>query len=87
MDEVKSTIREFILVTHLPGESAEDLSDTTPLMSSGILDSLAALGLINFIEQQYRVELDIYDTSVERFDTIEQIAAVVEAKQPIGGRR
>lgn len=80
-DTVKDTIRHFIVSNYLPGESLENLRDDTPLLSSGILDSLAALGLVSFLETEYRIELDVYDTSIEHFDRIEDIAHAVAKKQ------
>jgi acyl carrier protein len=80
MDDVKEVIRQFVLTTYLPGESRENLRDHTPLLTSGILDSLAALGLASFVEEQFGVELDVYDTSVERFNCIQDIARSVEGK-------
>jgi acyl carrier protein len=81
MDDVKSAIRDFIVSTHLPGESPENLRDNTPLITSGILDSMAVLGLVSFLEQQFNIELDIYDTSIERFDSLEGITRSVVMKQ------
>jgi acyl carrier protein len=79
--KLKESIRGYILANHLPGESAANLKDDTPLQTSGILDSLALLGLVSFVQQQYGVELDVYDTSAERFDRIDDIAAAVARKQ------
>ena len=81
MDTVSSIIRQFILCTHLPGESPDTLSDDTPLQSSGILDSLAAVGLIAFLEKEFQIELDVYDTALDRFDTVRDIASTVVRKQ------
>jgi acyl carrier protein len=81
MDTALSTIRQFILCTHLPGESPDALQDDTPLQSSGILDSLAAVGLILFLEKEFQIELDVYDTAIERFDTIRDMASTVVRKQ------
>ena len=81
MQDVKHTIREFILVSHLPGESPDNLRDDTPLQTSGILDSLATVGLVSFIEKQFGVELDVSDTSVERFDSINEMAATILRKR------
>lgn len=80
-DEIRQTIRQFILSTYLPGESPENLPDDMPLLTSGVLDSLAAVGLISFLERHFGVELDVYDTSVERFDRVRDMAAVIAAKQ------
>ncbi len=84
MNDVKETIRQFILSAHLPGELPDNLKDDTPLQTSGILDSLATLGLISFVQQQFHIELDVYDTSVERFDRIQDIAASVVRKRAVG---
>jgi acyl carrier protein len=81
MDSVKETIRHFILTTYLPGESPANLRDDTPLRKGGILDSLATLGLVNFVEKEFGIELDAYETAVDNFDRIEDIAALVERKR------
>ena len=81
MDQLRDTIREFIVSHYLPGESPDNLRNDTPLVSSGILDSLGALGLVSFISEKFGVELDVYDTSVEHFDRIEDIAQSIERKQ------
>jgi acyl carrier protein len=81
MDQLRDTIREFIVSHYLPGESPDNLRDDTPLLSSGILDSLGTLGLVSFISETFGVELDVYDTSVEHFDRIEDIAQSIERKQ------
>ena len=81
MDQLRDTIREFIVSHYLPGESPGNLRNDTPLLSSGILDSLGTLGLVSFIAEEFGVELDVYDTSVEHFDRIEDIAQSIERKQ------
>ena len=81
MSDKRDTIRRFILDTYLPGESPDNLRDDTPLVTSGILDSLAALALVTFIQRTFDVELDVYDMSVERFDRIQDIADSVARKQ------
>jgi acyl carrier protein len=81
MNQIADTIRQFILTRYLPGESADNLRDDTPLRSSGILDSLATLGLISFLEQEYGIEVEAHETDVDNFDRIEDIAAFVERKR------
>jgi acyl carrier protein len=77
---ISDTLRHYILTTALPGEPPDTLRDDTPLLSSGILDSLAALGLVSFIEKTYGIELDVYETGVDRFDSIAAIAATIERR-------
>ena len=80
MDFIKDAIRQFILSSFLQGESSDALQDDTPLQTSGILDSLATVNLIAFLEKQYNIELDVYETSLERFDTITDMASTVARK-------
>ena len=83
--DLNAVIRDFVISTYLQGESPENLRDDTPLITSGILDSLAVLGLVSFLEQRFSVELDVNDTSIERFDRITDIAATVCVKQEAHG--
>jgi acyl carrier protein len=86
MDDVTETIRRFVLETALPGESDASLADDTPLQTSGILDSLKTLELITLLEERFGVVLDVYDTGVDRFDTIRDIAATVSEKSRSRGK-
>jgi acyl carrier protein len=82
VNDIKETVRQFILTNYLPGESAANLRDDTPLQTSGILDSLAVMTLASFLQKEFAVELDVYDTSVDRFDRLDHIAATVARKRP-----
>ena len=81
MSQVAHTIREFILTKYLPGESPANLRDDTPLRTSGVLDSLATLALISFIEQEYGIEVEAHETDIDNFDCIRDMVAFVERKR------
>jgi acyl carrier protein len=81
MDPIKEAIRGYILSEYLPGESPANLTDQTPLRTSGVLDSMATLGLVSFVEKTFGVMLDAHETGIENFDRIEDIAALVTRKQ------
>jgi acyl carrier protein len=81
MVEVKEAVRQFILAKFLPGESAANVRDETRLLSSGILDSLAALELVGFIEHEFGVELNAVERSAENLDRIADIARLVQQKR------
>ncbi len=81
MDSIKETIRSYILNEYLPGESPANLTDATPLRTSGILDSVATLNLVSFLEQTFGIMIDAHETGVENFDRIEDIAGLVARKK------
>ena len=76
-----NTVKSFILKEFLPGEDPGNLAATTPLMSSGILDSLATLKLITFLEQEFNVQIQAHEADEEHFNTLEAICALVESKK------
>jgi acyl carrier protein len=81
MSDVADTIRDFILTKYLPGESPENLRNDLPLRTSGVLDSLATLALIGFLEERYGIEVQAHETDVDNFDRIDDMVAFVERKR------
>ena len=81
MDNVKDTIRDYILREYLPGESSANLTDETPLRTSGILDSMATLNLVTFLEESFGITIDAHETGIDQFDRIADIAALVAQKK------
>lgn len=77
LDRVKS----MILAEFLPDEDPDMLTPSTPLMSAGILDSLATLKLITFLEHEFNVQIEAHEADEEHFNTLEAICALVEAKR------
>jgi acyl carrier protein len=78
---MKEKLRQFILAEFLPGESPANLRDDTPLRTSGLLDSMATLRLVSFVEQEFGIEVEAHEAGIENFDRIEDIAAFVERKR------
>ena len=80
-NSVMETVRQFIVEQFLPGEDPSELTATTPLMSSGILDSVNALKLIMFLENNFNIEIEAQEASVEHLDTLEKIGKLVASKR------
>jgi acyl carrier protein len=81
MENIKDELRQFILSEFLPGEKPSNLKDDTPLRTSGILDSVATLKTVTFVEEHYGIEVEAHEASVENFDSIESISAFVKSKK------
>jgi acyl carrier protein len=79
--DVADAVRHFIVREYLPGESPANLLNDMPLLSTGILDSLATLGVISFLQREYHITIDAYETDVDNFDRIVDIVALVERKR------
>ena len=81
MRNTRETIRAFILTNYLQDESPSNLRDDTRLISSGVLDSLATLGVVTFVEREFQVQLSATETLAGSFDTIEDIARLIARKR------
>lgn len=84
VDQITEEIRQYILTEFLPGEKASNLHDDTPLRTSGIIDSIGLLRLIDFIERRYSIQVEAYEAGVENFDQIQDIASFIRKSiQPV----
>lgn len=81
MNEIGQALREFVIGKYLPGESLDNLTLDTRLRSTGILNSLATLSLISFIEERYGIEVEAHETGIDNFDRLGDIVAFVERKR------
>jgi acyl carrier protein len=72
MDSLES-IREFITgLLALKGERS-DVSDTEPLLSAGVLDSMDVLQTVVFLEENFGLDFSVHPFNPDDFDSIESI--------------
>jgi acyl carrier protein len=80
VNEITTPVKEFIMSNFLAGEDPEELTTSTPLITTGLLDSLQRLDLVYFLEERFGITLEAHEVDPSRMDTLEQIARLVEAK-------
>lgn len=80
MQEITSTVKEYILKEFLPGENPEELTSSTPLITGGILDSIATLRLVAFLEETYKIELKPHEVDADNLDNVASITKLVQSK-------
>jgi acyl carrier protein len=81
-DAVSEKIKDYLMREFLPGENPDELTTTTPLISGGILDSIAALKLVIFLEEEYGVAFEAHEVNRENLDTIARIVQLLISKKP-----
>jgi acyl carrier protein len=79
--EIKKTLKEYILKEFLVGEDSEELTDTTPLITGGILDSIATLKLVAFIEESYAFSFQAHEVDVKNLNTVADITNLILSKK------
>ena len=81
-DALMQRIKHFIMEEFLPGENPDELTETTPLISGGILDSIATLKLVMFMEEAYGVSFSPHEVDKENLDDLVSIARLLQSKIP-----
>ena len=81
MQEIGNKVKEFIMNEFLPGEDPDQLTESTPLISGGILDSLATLKVVSFLEESFGITVEPHETDEDNFGTISDIEKLVQSKQ------
>ena len=81
MEEIEKVVHGYILNEFLPGEEPGELTDRTPLITGGILDSITTLKLVVFLEEHFGITVEAHEAGVEHLDSIGQIARLIAAKK------
>ncbi len=79
--DITGAVKEFIMREFLPGESPDNLRESTELITGGILDSLATLKLVAFLEESYGIQVKPHELDPENLNTIADISSFVESKR------
>ena len=78
---MEAVILEYIKNEYLDDDDEEELDASTPLISSGIVDSFSMVSLKRFLEKKYSVQIPDEDATPAAFDTVTSIIALVKRFQ------
>ena len=74
-DKIRHFIKEEVVL-----DSDSSLQDDAPLLE-GILDSLALMQLVAFLEEEFDTEIDDTEVTAENFKTIADIERLVDGRR------
>ncbi len=77
---MKNRLIDFIKTTILEGKNIE-LSSSDDLLTTGILDSMAVMRLIGYIEEELSVKVPPEDLIIENFMTVDSIDLYLKKQQ------
>ncbi|HFB67648.1 MAG TPA: acyl carrier protein [Calditrichae bacterium] len=81
--DVKTTIREFIVENFLFGDTSVVFDDDDSLMENGILDSTGILELVAFLEKEYGIRIANEEILPENMDTLNNLHRFLETKMKL----
>jgi acyl carrier protein len=74
--DVAARVHEFILAKLLEGEDPANLTETTPLVSTGIIDSVSSLKVGLFLEKTFSIK--VTRDEIANPDSMETIASITK---------
>ncbi len=84
MDDLKKTIRDYVVKEYIEEGDDREITDTTPLISGGIVDSFSMVSLKMFLEKKCAIRIPDAEATPDAFDTVTRIAELVERIQAAG---
>jgi acyl carrier protein len=79
---VETVINDYISRELVQDPALLPLADETPLLESGILDSLTLLRLVVFLEERFGITMGDADLLPENFASVNTICAYLRAREP-----
>lgn len=76
----KQVVRDLVESAILARTDTRSVSDDHPLLDSGLIDSMGIFDLVSQLEQKCDVTIEDHELVPENFNSINDIAALVEQK-------
>ena len=87
MDDITPVVRDYITREYLEEGDGRTITETTPLISGGIVDSFSMVSLLRFLEKKFAIDIPDECATPEALDTVERIAGLVRRFRKAEGVR
>jgi acyl carrier protein len=84
MDDIAKVVLDYVTREYLEEGDEREITETTPLISGGIVDSFSMVSLLRFLERKYSIRIPDEAATPDAFDTVERIAVLVRQFQKVG---
>ncbi len=81
MDEMTEIVRNYVIREYLEEGDDREITETTPLISGGIVDSFSMVSLKRFLEKKYMIQIPDAAATPEAFDTVKSIVTLIRQFQ------
>jgi acyl carrier protein len=80
MQEIKTTVRQYILDNFLMGDAGTQLEDDQSFLDNHIIDSTGFIELVTFLESTYGITIQDEEMIPENLDSLSAIGRFVAGK-------
>lgn len=81
MDELTTVVLNYVIKEYLEEGDDREVTETTLLISGGIVDSFSMVSLKRFLEKRYAIQIPDADATPQAFDSVRSIVALVRRFQ------
>jgi len=79
-ENIRETLKNFIIANFLGNKEQEPLTYDTPLISGGLIDSILTMQMVVFIEKTYQFDFSAHEVDRDNLNTINIMADFIEKK-------
>ena len=78
---METVINDYISRELVPDPALLPLANDTPLLESGVIDSLSLLRIVVFLEERFGITMGDADLMPENFASVDAICAYLRARE------
>lgn len=72
-EDLKKLIIDYVKKEYLDEDADQEITENTPLISSGIVDSFSMVSLKTFLEKKFNIKIPDEKATTDAFDTVNNI--------------
>ena len=76
INEMKELVLKYVIKEYIDDDDVK-ITNETPLISSGYVDSFSMVSLLVFLENRFRIKIPPSKATPEAFDSVNSIVALV----------
>ena len=80
MEQIKQTVKNYILENVLYGAGEDELNYEDSFLEKGIIDSTGVLEIVSFIEEEYDFTVEDEEMVPENLDSVNNLAKFIKGK-------
>lgn len=77
---IRDALRNYIIGERFAGEQPPGFNDDYDLIDSGTIDSVFMVGLVTYLEREYRIEFGMNDFVPKNLKSVSALAEFVRSK-------
>lgn len=79
--DIETQLRRYLAENVLFSDGAFDYDDDASLLEEGVIDSVAIMDVVMFVEETFGISIEDHEIVPDHFDSINKLAGYIRVKQ------